>query len=199
MRDRLWDERLADSVVGKCAARAIRRFGAFPDFAKDDLIQEGVQKVRENWHRYNPKWAKSTFIYRVAWCHIQTLHRNRTRLGQRETKYVHDRLPPEPEEMEHDSLPEWMAERYREVCERMRDRVMLPEQKTGRPKMTTPAQDIAIALLRTRMNQSFRGVELVLSQNPELCETIGLARVPSYRSLARISESVTKLKLKSAG
>lgn len=195
----VFPEVLAEKIVGRIAVRAIRRFGAFPEFDKDDLISEGLMKARECWHRYDRSKAQpQTFIYRVAWCHIQTIHRNRTRLGQRETTWVKDNggsgdaidrrgeeNPKEP------SIREWMEHTYRDVCDRMRDRMLTPIEGS---KSINAAQAISLVMLKMNKNLSVRGLPFYLSQHPELLEVIGMSEAPSKSEVQRLIESVPKLR-----
>lgn len=193
-------EALAERIVGRIAVRAIKRFGAFPEYEKDDLVSEGLMKARECWHRYDRSKAQpQTFIYRVAWCHIQTIHRNRTRLGQRETVWVKDNggagdaidrrgeeNPKEP------TMREWMEHTYRDVCERMRDRML--SQVEGMDLKITNGQAITLVMLKLKKDLTRRTLPEYLSRHPELLDAIGMSGPPSEWEVRRLLEIIPKLR-----
>lgn len=162
-------------------------FDAYHEISDDDLIQEGMQAALLNHQKYDPRKgaAYSTWIYRVVSCRLLDLRRVRARRAERE-RVVGESMAAFASETaytsptDYDPLAAWLAETYETAC-----RMAGPQPRRRCRQWYTPAQAAACLLLRDRLHLSYRGMEMLLRQRPQLRRAMEMERCPSYSSISR--------------
>lgn len=196
-RSRQWDEVGALMVVDRMVARKLPMFAAWPEFARDDLVSEGLMAARAGWPAYDPaKGSAATFVYMVSWRAVSDLWRTRSRRDAREKLVaVADwieagdaaGLPGDEGDRAGQTLAEWLAEIYRAA-----KRLGAPARARRGRWLWHWAQVVATYFLMRKLSLSSRGCAALLAGDADLRAAMRMGRCPSHMFCQRAADVVTE-------
>lgn len=208
-----FDVELARPIVRTIVRRKLKLFAAFPDLTEADLVQHGLQLMLAVHPKYDrTRGAYSTFVHSRLPNRLIDLWRSRSQQVKRENRHATaapeavERHPnerdPAPEPLPADvPLAEFVGRVYRAIVALPMEMgghavrrgasssssspAADPPRRRGRRFHFTPAQRMAITVLKRRQNLSTRGTVMLLAERADLRRAIGLTRVPTHKWISQ--------------
>jgi len=183
------DVGLAERLLRDQVRKKIGMFEAFPEITEDDLLSETMLEVIQAWPGYTPaKGQPSTFICTVGIRHLLNVLRGRSRDEERR-KHVVAQVTQWTDSQEQDRLPDGLPGGNAEDVT-IEDRIgavyryavkafPTPKRKGGPNGYGTPSL-VACAYLMQLYSLSTRAAEMMVEENADLREAMGLKAVPSH-------------------
>lgn len=178
--------RIATAAVEKKGkAGKVGLFAAYKDLNNDDLVQDCITAIFEDWPSYNPQYAPSTYMTMIAERHLLDVSRRRSSERRRQRAAAvadvsFDDLVAGKADYADGTIAEWVAHVYAAA----RKKYTAKRWRNGR-KFYNVAQYVAIAALCHRLKLTIRACETYLTEKQDVRDALKLHRVPTYRSIAR--------------